>query len=283
MVDWIRNFMVNRPIASILDILLVWYLVYRVIIYARGTRAMNLLRGVGVIILAKFISATLGLQTIDWLLGQVISWGVVATIILFQPELRKALENLGRNLFRNRRHAKNPSQKLIDDLETSLLYMSKRKIGALISIEGNDKLSEYIETGTSMDSKISSQLLTNIFIPNTPLHDGAMIISDYRIAAASCYLPLSESSLIPKELGTRHRAAIGLGEITDAMTLIVSEETGSISIVKQDRLHRDLTADGLRALLEESLMVDDEEEEERDALQILREFFTTNFTQKGGK
>lgn len=283
MVEWIENFMVNQPIASIVDILLVWFLIYRIIVYARGTRAMNLLRGVGFIILAKFISSTFGLQTIDWLLGQVISWGVVATIILFQPELRKGLENLGRNLFINRRSAKNPSQKLIDDLETSLLYMSKRKIGALISIEANDKLSEYIETGTSMDSKISSQLLINIFIPNTPLHDGAMIISDYRIAAASCYLPLSESSLIPKELGTRHRAAIGLGEATDALTLIVSEETGSISIVKQDRLHRDLKPLELRTLLEDNLMVEYDTNEERDAMQIMKEFFTTNFTQRGGK
>src|SRR5699024_4749031 len=140
----------------------------------------------------------------------------------------------------NRRNQKNPSQKLIDDLENALLYMSKRKIGALISIEANDKLEEYIETGTAMNSEISNQLLINIFVPNTPLHDGAVIISNYRIAAASCYLPLSESSLIPKELGTRHRAAIGLGEVTDALTLIVSEETGSISMVKHDHLHRDL-------------------------------------------
>ena len=283
MIDWIINFFTNRPLSSILDVLLVWYLIYRLIIYARGTRAMNLLKGVAIIIAAKFISSTLGLQTIDWLLGQVISWGVVASIILFQPELRKALENLGRNLFRNRRHQKNPSQKLIDDLENALLYMSKRKIGALISIEANDKLEEYIETGTAMNSEISNQLLINIFVPNTPLHDGAVIISNYRIAAASCYLPLSESSLIPKELGTRHRAAIGLGEVTDALTLIVSEETGSISMVKHDYLHRDLDQKDLRFLLDQNLMVSDENEAEQDIFDDIRNFFTANFTQKGGK
>ena len=283
MIDWIINFFSNRPLSSILDVLLVWYLIYRLIIYARGTRAMNLLKGVAIIIAAKFISSTLGLQTIDWLLGQVISWGVVASIILFQPELRKALENLGRNLFRNRRNQKNPSQKLIDDLENALLYMSKRKIGALISIEANDKLEEYIETGTAMNSEISNQLLINIFVPNTPLHDGAVIISNYRIAAASCYLPLSESSLIPKELGTRHRAAIGLGEVTDALTLIVSEETGSISMVKHDHLHRDLDQKDLRFLLDQNLMVSDENEAEQDIFDDIRNFFTAKFTQKGGK
>ena len=283
MIDWLGNFFSNRPLSSILDVLLVWYIIYRLIIYARGTRALNLLKGVAIIIAAKFISSTLGLQTIDWLLGQVISWGVVASIILFQPELRKALENLGRNLFRNRKDLRNPSQKLIDDLENALLYMSKRKIGALISIEANEKLDEYVETGTPMNSEISNQLLINIFVPNTPLHDGAVIISDYRIAAASCYLPLSESSLIPKELGTRHRAAIGLGEVTDALTLIVSEETGSISIVKHDHLHRDLDPESLRNLLNQYLMINEEDKDEQDLLDNIRDFFTAKFTQKGGK
>ncbi|MBG9980787.1 TIGR00159 family protein [Facklamia sp. DSM 111018] len=284
MVDWLNRFFGTQPLVSILDILIVWFIVYQLIVYARKTRAMNLLQGVALILVAKFFSQTIGLQTIDWLLGQLISWGVVALIILFQPELRKALENLGRSLFRRTTSSsRNPSEQLIDDLETSLLYMSKRKIGALISIEAENPLDEYISTGTTLDSNITSQLLINIFIPNTPLHDGAVIISDFRIAAASCYLPLSESKLIPKELGTRHRAAIGLGEVTDALTLIVSEETGAISIVKNDFLHRDLNREDLRAKLMEYLYDENNEDNtDQDNFQMIKDFFTSNLISKGG-
>lgn len=248
--------------------------------YARGTQMMNLLKGVGIFILAKFISSLMGLQTIDWLLGQVLSWGVVAAIILFQPELRRALEILGRDIFRNRKDTKNSSEKLIDDLERSVQYMSKRKIGALISIEAEDELSEYITTGIALDAEITNQLLINIFIPNTPLHDGAVIISGYNIAAASCYLPLSESNRIPKELGTRHRAAIGLGEVTDALTIIVSEETGAISLVKGDTLHRGLDNENFRQLLERYLRIEDEPA--RDFVQIAKDFLNGSF-QRGDK
>lgn len=267
--------MSNQPLVHILDILLVWFLIYRLLIYARGTQVMNLLKGVAIFILAKFISSLIGLQTIDWLLGQVLAWGVVAAIILFQPELRRALVILGRNLFRNRRESKNSSEKLIDDLEKSTTYMSKRRIGALISIEGQEELVEYVATGIPIDAEVTNQLLTNIFIPNTPLHDGAVIISGYRIAAASCFLPLSESNRIPKELGTRHRAAIGLGEVTDALTVIVSEETGGISVVKGNSIYRDLDKDGFRQILEENLI--ESEEQTKDYLQIAKDFFNENF------
>lgn len=283
MVEWLSRFFGTQPLVSILDILIVWFIVYQLIVYARKTRAMNLLQGVALILVAKFFSQTIGLQTIDWLLGQLISWGVVALIILFQPELRKALENLGRSLFRSTTSSRNPSEQLIDDLETSLLYMSKRKIGALISIEAENSLDEYISTGTVLDSNITSQLLINIFIPNTPLHDGAVIISDFRIAAASCYLPLSESKLIPKELGTRHRAAIGLGEVTDALTLIVSEETGAISIVKNDFLHRDLNREDLRDKLMEYLYDENNEDnKDQDSFQVIKDLFISNLFSKGG-
>lgn len=279
--NWIVQFMSDKPIVRILDILIIWYITYRLLLYFRGTRAINLLKGVGIIIVAKFLSATIGLQTIDWLLGQVISWGVVGTIVLFQPELRKALETLGRNVFRNRRVAKNPSERLIEDLEKSLLYMAKRKIGALISIEATDSLEQYIQSGIPMNAIVSNQLLINIFIPNTPLHDGAVIISDYEIAAAACYLPLSDNGLIPKELGTRHRAAIGLGEVTDALTLIVSEETGSISVVKQHQLHRDVSATELRELLERYLMTDNIESEANDMMSYVRKVLPVNMFKRG--
>lgn len=270
MIDFFNQFMANQPLVRVLDILIVWYLIYKLLMYARGTQIMNLLKGVGIFLIAKGASSLLGLQTIDWLLGQVLSWGVVAMIILFQPELRRALEILGRDLFKNRRGTNNPSEKLIDDLEKSVQYMSKRKIGALISIEGQDELSDYISTGIPLDAEVSNQLLINIFIPNTPLHDGAVIISNYQIAAASCYLPLSESKSIPKELGTRHRAAIGLSEVTDAVTIIVSEETGDISVVKGDTLNRALSREEFREKLEEYLFR--EEEGPKDFLQIARDF-----------
>lgn len=281
LIDWIVRYMGNQTLAKILDIIIVWFLIYQVLLWARGTRMMNLLKGIAIIFIAKAFSSLIGLQTIDWLLNQIISWGVVALIILFQPEIRKALESLGRNLFRNRKSMQNPSDKLIIDLEKSVQYMSKRKIGALISIEAEDSLEEYINTGIEMDSYVSNQLLINIFIPNTPLHDGAVIISDYRIAAASSYLPLSESTIIPKELGTRHRAAIGLGEVTDALTLIVSEETGAISLVKRDHLHRDVSNEELHQLLTQYLVTDVEIDEEKTLPALIKEFFVNGFSQRG--
>lgn len=281
--DWIAQYMGGQTLAKILDIVIVWFLIYQVLLWARGTRMMNLLKGIALIFIAKSVSSLIGLQTIDWLLNQVISWGVIALIILFQPEIRKVLESLGRNLFRNRRNVKNPSDRLIADLEKSVQYMSRRKIGALISIEAEDTLEEYVNTGIPMDSHISSQLLINIFIPNTPLHDGAVIISDYRIASASSYLPLSESKLIPKELGTRHRAAIGLGEVTDALTIIVSEETGAISLVKRAALHRDVSQAEFTALLEQYLLTENTESEEKTMMTLVREFFSINFSQRGEK
>ncbi|MBA5729312.1 TIGR00159 family protein [Aerococcaceae bacterium INB8] len=278
--DFMNQFMTNQPIIRILDILLVWYLIYRLLMYARGTQMMNLLKGVGIFLIAKSVSSLAGLQTVDWLLGQILSWGVVAMIILFQPELRRALEILGRDLFKNRKSKNNPSEKLINDIEKSVQYMSKRKIGALISIEGQDGLGDYISTGIPLDAEITNQLLINIFIPNTPLHDGAVIIRDYQIAAASCYLPLSDSTLIPKELGTRHRAAIGLSEVTDAVTVIVSEETGDISVVKGDKMNRALDRNEFRNILEEYLFVD--EEDSKDILQVIRDFLNDSL-QRGDK
>lgn len=275
-----NQFMTNQPIIRILDILLVWYLIYRLLMYARGTQMMNLLKGVGIFLIAKSVSSLAGLQTVDWLLGQVLSWGVVAMIILFQPELRRALEILGRDLFKNRKSKNNPSEKLINDIEKSVQYMSKRKIGALISIEGQDGLGDYISTGIPLDAEITNQLLINIFIPNTPLHDGAVIIRDYQIAAASCYLPLSDSTLIPKELGTRHRAAIGLSEVSDAVTVIVSEETGDISVVKGDKMNRALDRNEFRNILEEYLFVD--EDDSKDIFQVIRDFLNDSL-QRGDK
>ena len=260
--EFISQYITDQPLIRLLDILVVWYLIYLLLMNARGSQIMNLLKGVGIIITAKFITGLIGLHTVDWLIGQVLSWGVVALIILFQPELRRALEVIGRDLFRNKRYTKNASVKMIKELEKSLYYMSRRKIGALISIEGTDSLEEYVATGIPLKADTSNQLLINIFIPNTPLHDGAVIIKDFKIMAASCYLPLSNSTHIPKELGTRHRAAIGLSELTDAVTLIVSEETGDISIAVGDELYRGIQGEELTDLLMKYLYTNDEEAQE---------------------
>lgn len=275
MLEWIQMFISDRPLIQLLDILMVWYLIYKLLIYARGTQMMNLLKGVGIFIVIKFMSSLIGLQTIDWLLGQVLAWGVVAAIIVFQPELRRALEILGRNLSGMRSKGQNQSKKMIDDLIFALQYMSKRKIGALIAVELQDGLADIISTGVPLDSDISNQLLINIFIPNTPLHDGAVVIRDHRIAAASCYLPLSENNAIPKELGTRHRAAIGLSEVSDAVVLIVSEETGDISIVKDNQLNRGVEPKQLQYLLTSYLQVDQVVgESSRDPWSMVRRFLT---------
>ncbi|MGX7092788.1 diadenylate cyclase CdaA [Hutsoniella sourekii] len=267
-------------IIQVLDILIIWFVVYKLIMYARGTQMMNLLKGVFVFILTKSLTSFLGLQTLDWLLDQILNSAVVALIVLFQPELRRALQVIGQNIFRNRRSHKNPSVRLIEDLEYALKYMSRRKIGALIAIEQSDELAEYIETGIALDSKITNQLLINIFVPNTPLHDGAVVIKNYRIAAASCFLPLSENDQISKDLGTRHRAAIGLSEVTDALTLIVSEETGGISITHNNTLYRELSNQELKEKLEEYLMVD-EEDQDKDVFRMVKDYLVDTFTSRG--
>ena len=189
---------------------------------------------------------------LKWLLDQVLPWGFLAIIIIFQPELRRALEQLGRGTIfctNNDARGRRNMIDLMEALSKSVNYMAKRRIGALISIERETGLSEYIETGTPLNSDVTSELLINIFIPNAPLHDGAVIFQKNRIAAAGCYLPLSENPFISKELGTRHRAALGLSEVTDAITIIVSEETGAISIAIDGDLYRDLSIEEFEARL----------------------------------
>ncbi|MFC0274786.1 diadenylate cyclase CdaA [Metabacillus herbersteinensis] len=237
------------------DILLVWFVVYKLIMVVRGTKAVQLLKGIIVIVLVRMISQYLGLNTLQWLMDQAITWGFLAIIIIFQPELRRALEQLGRGrLFsRSGTTGEEEQTKTVEAIIKATDYMAKRRIGALMTIEKETGMSDYIETGIQLSSNISSELLINIFIPNTPLHDGAVIIQNNSVAAAACYLPLSESPFISKELGTRHRAAVGISEVTDSMTIIVSEETGSVSVARNSELHRNLSQDALREILEAEL------------------------------
>ncbi|AWE09040.1 TIGR00159 family protein [Lysinibacillus sp. 2017] len=238
-------------IFKLLDVLLVWYVIYKALTLIKGTKAVQLLKGLLIIVLAKFATYVFGLDTLDWLLQEVIDWGFLAIIIIFQPEIRRALEQIGRGkLFQRTINQQDDEQtRLVEAMKKSVSYMAKRRIGALISIEKETGLNEYVETGIKMESHITSELMINIFIPNTPLHDGAVIIQKNKISASACYLPLSESAFISKELGTRHRAALGLSEVTDAITVVVSEETGAISITANGNLHRNLSIQEFEELL----------------------------------
>jgi diadenylate cyclase len=251
-----EDFTLWKYLASIVDILLVWYVIYKLINLIKGTKAVQLLKGIFVILLVRVISAILGLNTLGWIMQQTINWGFLAIIIIFQPELRRALEQLGRGRFFSRSSSPDDEdqEKTVEAIVKATDYMAKRRIGALISIERETGMSDYIETGIGLDAKVSSELLINIFIPNTPLHDGAVILQKNSVAAAACYLPLSESPFISKELGTRHRAALGISEVTDSITVVVSEETGNISLTKNGELHRDLTLNAFKELLTDELV-----------------------------
>ncbi|MGU9973313.1 TIGR00159 family protein [Limosilactobacillus fermentum] len=231
-----------RNFINLIDILVIWFLIYELMILVRGTRAVQLFKGIIIIIVVKLISWYIGLTTVSWVMDQIINWGVIAMVVIFQPEIRRGLEHLGRGTMFTRTKTENEEEEaLITQLDQAIQYMSKRRIGALIAIEMDTGLEEYIETGIPLDAEVTGALLINTFIPNTPLHDGAVIIKGGRIAVAAAYLPLSDSKLIPKELGTRHRAAVGISEVTDALTIVISEETGGVSITKDNELIRDMT------------------------------------------
>lgn len=237
-------------VVHILDILIVAYLIYRLIKALAGTKIMSLIQGVILFILLRFLAELIGFTTITYLMNQVITYGVIAGVVIFAPEIRTGLEKFGRTtqVFLQTQHMSD-EEKLVQALVNSVAYMSPRKIGALIAIEQTQTLQEYISTGIKLDADVSSQLLINIFIPNTPLHDGAVIIQGNKIATACSYLPLSESKAISKEFGTRHRAAIGLSENSDALTIVVSEETGAISITYKGEFIHDLSKENLKVFL----------------------------------
>ena len=261
------NILSWQNLTNVIDIVLVWYLINKLITILKGTRAIQLLKGVFVIVLIKMGAVLLDLSTIDWIINQIIRWGVVAVIIVFQPEIRRGLEHLGKTGFRNRANRRvKTSDYFIQEIDKAIQYMAKRKIGALISIELNDLLDEYAHTGIQIGGDLSNQLLINIFIPNTPLHDGAVIVQDFTITSAASYLPLSENPLISKELGTRHRAAIGLSEVTDAVTIIVSEETGGISIAHKNRLYRDMSREDFVGYLSDQLVFEEDDKTEKPNL-----------------
>lgn len=244
-------------VRDVIDIIIVYYVFYRLLLLIRDTRAVQLIKGLLLLLAATVTSDRLQLWTLNWLLTQTIAAGFIAIPIVFWPELRRALEQLGRARFLNQRLPLSVEdagwEHAIGELVTSVGILSKNKIGALIVLERETGLSEYVETGTRIDAIVSSALLTNTFIPNTPLHDGAVIIGRGRMLAAGCYLPLTTNPFLDKELGTRHRAGIGITEETDALSVIVSEETGTISLASDGQISRHLDPKSLQQKLEELL------------------------------
>ena len=242
--------------ADVLEIIILSWLFYRILRWIKNTRAWGLMKGALVLIVFILIANALEMNTIMWLVQNLLSVGLVGLVIIFQPELRRSLEELGRKrmipLLSSESRKQNDdsfSDKTVTELVRASFEMGKAKTGALIVIEQDTPLGEYERTGIRVDGIVTSQLLLNIFEKNTPLHDGAVIIRGNRVTAATCYLPLSDNMEISKELGTRHRAGLGISEVTDSVTIIVSEETGAVSLVQKGRLMRGLTSEELKAEL----------------------------------
>lgn len=237
---------------DVIDIAIVTYIFYRLILLIRGTRAEQLLKGLIILLLAWAASGLLGLRTINWLLQGLMTMGLIAIPIIFQPELRRALEHLGRGkLFQRNLYEYEDEEfkKLLDELLKAIPVLVKKKIGALIVLERETGLKDIIETGIKINGIVTAELLINIFMPRSPLHDGAVIIRGNVVAAAGCFLPLTENPNLSKELGTRHRAGLGITEISDAIAIIISEETGVISLAYNGRLTRYLDEKTLRSTL----------------------------------
>lgn len=243
------------PVAysDVIEIIIIAYILYHIIVWIKDTRAWSLLKGIMVLALLFLLAEMLQLKTIIWILGKTINVGVIALVVIFQPELRRALEQLGQQKFisnilpfdDNKDKNEKFSEKTLNELVKASYELGRAKTGALIVIEQDYVLNEYVRTGIDVDAILTSQLLINIFEHNTPLHDGAVIVRGDRVVAATCYLPLSENNKISKDLGTRHRAGIGVSEVTDSFTIIVSEETGKVSIAVGGQLIRNVDRDSL--------------------------------------
>ena len=261
--NFIRDYLVKLYIpritwTDIIEIVIIAFVIYNVMVWIKNTKAWVLLKGIIIVVIFALIAYILNLKTILWIAGKTISVGIIALVIIFQPELRRALEQLGRKkilfgLFRfndGREKGERFSSKTAEEIVRACFDMGAAYTGALIVIEQDMVLEEYEKTGIAVDGLVTSQLLINIFEHNTPLHDGAVIIRGDRIVAATCYLPLSDNNSLNKALGTRHRAGVGISEVTDSMTIIVSEETGRVSVAVGGELIHDIDADSLRNKLE---------------------------------
>ena len=250
-VDMVSSGFMQFSIRDAIDILIVAYLIYRLLLLTRGTRAVQVLKGLAVLLLATSISKWINLQTITWLLDQAIRAGAIALVVIFQPELRRALEQIGRGkLFhRSGEDEDTAIQQFMKELTTAMKNMAARKVGALIILEHQTGLADIVSTGTRIDGMVSAALLENIFEPNTPLHDGATILRGSTVVAAGCFLPLSDNNTISRQLGTRHRAALGVSEVSDCHAFVVSEESGVISMAYDGKLSRYLDEEQIMEIL----------------------------------
>ncbi len=273
--DFIATYIARMPSirwVDIVEILLIAFLMYHILVWVKNTRAWSLLKGIIVIAVFILIAAYFQMNTILWIVQNAFGVAVTAVVVILQPELRKALEELGqKNIissiipFETNRTSEEGrfSDKTINEITKACVEMGKVKTGALIVIEQNQSLSEYERTGIDVDGIVTSQLLINIFEKNTPLHDGAVIVRGNRITSATCYLPLSDNMALSKDLGTRHRAGVGISEATDSMTVIVSEETGKISVAYKGELERSLDGDRLKERLKSIQNKPEEEPKKR--------------------
>jgi diadenylate cyclase len=250
-ISGIWNLLKHITIINVIDILIVSYIIYKIFMLIKETRAEMLVKGIALIIVIMIVSDRVGLVTLYWLIKSAIQIGVIALIIIFQPELRRALEHLGRSRFFTKslmiteEEVDNATKQIVE----AVCNLSSTKTGALIVIEQETGLNDYVQAGIKLDAVLTSQLLENIFVVNTPLHDGAVIIRNNRIAAAACFLPLTENYETNKKLGTRHRAALGMSENSDALVVVVSEETGNISLAINGKLTRNYNAERLKDIL----------------------------------
>ncbi len=235
---------------DVLDIIIIAILVYKIIEWSVNTRTYQLLKGLGVLLLVMLLSTVFNLYTINYLMNTLLVSGIVVVAVVFQPELRRGLAHIGRFKLNFAIRDKEDNSGVVREIVNSLIELSKRKVGALIVIERETKLDEYLPTGTLVDAQITSALIQNIFEPNTPLHDGAVIVRDARLYYAACVLPLFDDANISRELGTRHRAALGVSQASDSLTLVVSEETGVISYAENGKLVRYVDRIALTELLE---------------------------------
>lgn len=238
-----------------IDMLIIAYIFYKMLMFIKDTRAEQLFKGVIMLLVATQLSGMLKLHTLYWILVKILEVGFILPFIIFQPELRAGLEHIGRNtsIIKFGGHGDSDIDKdqdlVIAEMVDALYDLAIRKIGALVVLEGKTKINEIVDTGTKIEGRVTKQLLCNIFIPNTPLHDGAVVVRDKKIKSAACILPLTQRKDISKELGTRHRAAIGVSEMSDCLTLVVSEETGSVSITRSGKIYRDVTRERLTNIL----------------------------------
>lgn len=257
-----NNYLRNLRITDILDMAIIAFLIYKGIKFITKSATMRVMRGIIILFVVMGLATVLDLYVIKFLLGKTMEFGVLVLVVLFQPELRKLLERVGSSAFMNifgKAEVSREMELAINETISACEDMSRSRTGALIIFEREIKLDDTLKTGTTVNANLNAEMLKNIFFPNTPLHDGAVIIRDGRIAAAGCILPNSSNPNISKELGTRHRAGIGMSEVSDAVVIVVSEETGSISVAVDGMLKRHLAHDTFEKILKNELMPEDED------------------------